>query len=76
VGDQVSALGQVGDTRAIEPLRALLENTKNKDLARAFAVVALGIIGEKTPLPWNAQISANCNYGASTVALFEVLDIL
>lgn len=70
------ALGQVGDVRAIEPLKKLLENSKNKDLARAFAVVALGIIGEKTPLPWNTQISANCNYGASTVALFEVLDIL
>jgi hypothetical protein len=39
-------------------------------------VVTLGIIGEKTPLPWNACISENCNYLASTQALIEVLDIL
>jgi len=70
------ALGQIGDASAIDPLTKLLIDKKSNDLARAFAIVALGMIGEKTILPWNTAISENCNYGACTTALNEVLDIL
>ena len=53
-----------------------LDDGKANALARAFSAVALGIIGEKTDLPWNAVISENFNYRAKVDALSEVLDIL
>ncbi len=70
------ALGLIGDSSAIAPLKNILEDSKANNLARAFAAVALGIIGEKTNLPWNACISENCNYRAKVDAISEVLDIL
>ena len=49
--------------------------------ARGFAAVALGIVADKEPLPWNAKISTNVNYRATTSTLTGengtgVLDIL
>lgn len=70
------ALGLIGDQTAIIPLREILEDKRANNLARAFSAVALGIIGEKTDLPWNAVISENFNYRAKVDALSEVLDIL
>jgi HEAT repeat protein len=69
------ALGLIGDSRAVDPLQAVLADTKAGGLSRAFAAVALGILGEKTDLPWNAAISAHCNYAAMGPAVSEVLDI-
>jgi len=70
------ALGLIGDQSAIEPLRDILEDSKANNLARAFAAVGLGIIGEKTDLPWNAIVSENNNFRAKVPAISEVLDIL
>jgi HEAT repeat protein len=70
------ALGLIGDQSAIVPLRDILQDTKANNLARAFSAVALGIIGEKTDLPWNAVVSENFNYRAKVEAVSEVLDIL
>jgi HEAT repeat protein len=70
------ALGLVGDRRAVEPLGRILHDPALHGLARAFAAVALGIIGEKTDLPWNTVVSENCNPAVSTEAIREVLDIL
>ena len=70
------ALGLIGDQDAISPLRDIAQDDSNNDLTRAFACVALGIVGEKTDLPWNARISADNNYRARVPAIDEVLDIL
>jgi hypothetical protein len=72
----VKALGLIGDRSAIMPLRDILENPVEPPLARAFSAVALGLIGEKTALPWNSVISENLNYRAMVSAIREVLDIL
>jgi hypothetical protein len=53
----------------------VLADTKAGAMSRAFAAVALGILGEKTDLPWNAPISSNGNYAAMAPAVGEVLDI-
>ncbi len=70
------ALGLIGDISAIAPLRSILNDDNINKLARAFAAVALGIIGEKSDLPWNSVISENYNYRAKSEAISEVLDIL
>lgn len=70
------ALGLIGDISAIAPLRKILDDKKTNDLARAFAAVALGIIGEKTDLPWYNVITANYNYRAKVSAISEVYDLL
>ena len=64
-----SALGFIGDQDSIDPLVAMLEDTKNLDGARGFAAVALGIVADKEPLPWNSKISVHLNYLASTSTL-------
>ena len=51
------------------------------DSARGFAAVALGIVADKEPLPWNSKISTNINYRANTTTLTGetgtgILDIL
>lgn len=70
------ALGLIGDRSAVEPLLAILKNKSKQPLQRGFAAVALGIIAEKTQLPWNAVFSVNSNYRAKVNALSEILDIL
>lgn len=72
----VKALGLIGDRNAIAPLRELLQDKKQAPLSRAFAAVALGIISEKTDLPWNSEVSQNFNYRAKVPSIAEVLDIL
>jgi len=70
------ALGQIGDRSALAPLTGIVNDGGANSLSRAFAAVALGIIGEKNDLPWNTEISTNCNYRAKVDAISEVLDIL
>lgn len=77
-----SALGFIGDSRSIDPLVAMLKRTQGITAgARGFAAVALGIVADKEPLPWNAKLSIDVNYRASTSTLTGeggtgVLDIL
>jgi HEAT repeat protein len=70
------ALGLMNDAAAITPLKELLEDSSANALARAFAAVALGILGEKTDLPWNSVITEDINYRAKTKAIAEIIDIL
>jgi HEAT repeat protein len=70
------ALGLIGDKSAINPLCDLTKDKSVPDLTRAFACVALGLLGEKTQLPWNAKLSVDCNYRLVTPSQVEVLDIL
>jgi len=77
-----SALGFIGDSRSIDPLVAMLKNSQLTASARGFAAVALGIVADKEPLPWNSKISTNINYRANTPTLTDsaqgtgILDIL
>jgi len=77
-----SALGFIGDSRSIDPLVEMLRDEKDRltDTARGFAAVALGIVADKEPLPWNSKISTNINYRANTPTLTGdstgILDIL
>ena len=68
--------GLIGDRNSIAPLKAIASDEDVQELTRAFACVALGLVGEKTDLPWNARLKANNNYRAKVPSMAEVLDIL
>lgn len=70
------ALGLIGDRDSIAPLVRIAQDEDTQALTRAFACVALGLVGEKTDLPWNARIKAGNNYRAKVPSMAEVLDIL
>ena len=74
------ALGQIGDRRCLDGLRKLAADAHATPLARAFAVVALGSVCDKDPLPWNAAYASNVNYRAATETLTDgqsgILDLL
>ena len=76
-----SAIGRIGDSRTVMPLkRMLFDKTNLTDLSRAFAAVALGGVADKEMLPWNAKIGVDNNYRASVETLTNqqsgILDIL
>ena len=74
------ALGFIGDATSVQPLIAVVKDDKITGEARAFAIVALGIIADKEKLPWNEKIARNINYIASVPTLtggsVGILDIL
>lgn len=75
-----TALAAVRDRRSIDPLIGALQDPERTFLAKAFAAVALGGIGDKSPLPWNVAIASGMNYMATVDTLTNgstgVLDIL
>ena len=75
-----SALGELRDRRAIEPLLRALRDKDRSMLGRAFVAAALGGVGDKDVLRWNAAIARDVNYGALVDTLGNgstgVLDIL
>jgi len=71
-GPLVSALGWIGDRRAIDVLlRVLADDVRFTDAARAEAADALGVIADKDDLPWRSRISSDVNHRARTVTLLE-----
>lgn len=70
------ALGNVGDRSAVAPLLEMVQKRHMPSLSRAFGAVALGLIGEKTPLPWNARVSVGANYIAAFYTQTQIMDIL
>jgi HEAT repeat protein len=74
------ALSTIKDRRSIDPLIAALRDSERTWLARAFAAAALGGVGDKDELPWNAAIARDMNYAAAVDTLTNgstgVLDIL
>jgi len=69
------ALGMIGDRAAIEPLGTVSLDGTVQPITRGFAAVALGLLAERSDLPWNEAIRANSNYRAMVPALVEVADI-
>lgn len=63
------ALGFIGDRDSVAPLIAMMQDKSKSNLARGFAAVALGIVADKEPLPWNSKIAVDLNYRASTETL-------
>ena len=73
---QPRALGLIGDVKAIPPLCNIVVDGKFNDQVRGFAVCALGLIGEKTDLPWYNAVTENYNYRACPASLAEIFDLL
>ena len=69
-------LGLIGDEGAGLPLLDMVADEKREELSRAFATVALGLLGERGELPFNAALRADNNYLQQTPAVSEVLRIL
>lgn len=70
------ALGHVGDRGAVKPLTEFVREKKRVALARGFACVALGLLCEKSKLPWNERLAAGSNYLTGLGSQAELLDIL
>jgi len=68
------ALGFLGESSAIDALLEVVRNGGNPPMQRGFACAALGLIFDKTDVPWNAAFSVNVNNRASFPALAEILD--
>ncbi|MEY2981990.1 MAG: hypothetical protein RL562_2217 [Planctomycetota bacterium] len=71
VASIATGLGLIGDRRSVEPLLALAADDSAPDLARAFAVVALGQIVERSSLPWNTPLAVGTNYRAAVETLID-----
>jgi HEAT repeat protein len=61
---------------AMPELVDVYRNPKEKDMVRAFAVVALGVLADPAPIPKLARIAIDHNYSISVDPLDEVLSIL
>ena len=74
-GSVAQALGRVGDRTALEPLLRLVADESQSEAVRGFSCVAVGLIAEKTTLPWNAPLSEDSNFAIPLRAQAEMLDI-
>jgi HEAT repeat protein len=70
------SLGLIGDRSAVPALLTLAEDEQARSSARAFACVALGLLGEHGRLPFNAPLRAHNNYLAQLPSIAELLAIL
>ncbi len=70
------AIGLLGGRAAVEPLLELAQKQSLPEFRRAFAVVALGLLAEKSELPWNAGYLIDANFTTLLRPLQEVFDIL
>jgi HEAT repeat protein len=75
------ALGKIGDVRTIQPLLEIAGKKDAPALTRAFAIVALGQVGDLDLLPWYVPISSDLNYTQTTSTLIAgdgtgILEIL
>ncbi|MBI3818930.1 MAG: HEAT repeat domain-containing protein [Planctomycetes bacterium] len=69
------ALGFVGDYRAVGPLLEFAKNDRNDrtTLTRTFAIVALGLVGDRASQRWYARISEQLNYIAFVETLTDLV---
>jgi HEAT repeat protein len=71
-----NAVGLIGDRSAVEPLLELAVDKDVADLSRAFACVALGLLAERTSMPFNEPLKADGNYMVPVDSIQELLSIL
>jgi hypothetical protein len=75
-GQLITAIGTIGDHRAIPPLIRILDDTSQPAATRAMAAVGLGMIGDVRELRALSRLSKNYNYRASVPDLDELLYIM
>ena len=63
------ALGNVGGVAEADQLIKVLQSTRQEDMVRGFAAIALGMMGEPTRLPWHYDLLSGINYIAQTETL-------
>ena len=68
-------LGAVGDDTVVPVLVRYARDDRASALERAFAIVGLGRLLERSPLPWNARLSAGSNFLDPTPLELALLDI-
>jgi HEAT repeat protein len=71
-----TALGLIGDRSAVQPLLDMAANEDVADQSRAFACVAVGLLAERTSLPFNEPLKADGNYLVPVDSIQEILAIL
>ena len=70
------ALGLLGSRRSADSLIALAQRHDLPSVRRAFAIVALGLLAEKSEQPWNVRYLIDANFTTPLRPLMEVFDIL
>ncbi|MCZ6574751.1 MAG: HEAT repeat domain-containing protein [Planctomycetota bacterium] len=75
-GQIITALGKIGDHKAVRPLIEILKTKSKPTVTRAMCSVGLGLIGDLRPLPELSRVATDYNYRASVRDLDELLYIL
>lgn len=75
-GTAAMSLGVLRLNDSAPDLLAVYRNRKEQDIVRAFAIVALGVLADPSPVPKLARFAADNNYAVSVDPLDEVLSIL
>jgi HEAT repeat protein len=70
------ALGLLGGRRSVEALVGMAQRHDVPTQRRSFAVVALGLLAEKSEQPWNVRYLIDANFTTPLRPLQEVFDIL
>ncbi len=69
------ALGELRDPGSVDALVAIAEDTGRTELPRAFAVLALGLIGERSAVRWNVPVIEESNYLATVETLASLITL-
>lgn len=72
----VVALGRLGDTGTVHPLKEFAADEKRTELSQALAVVALGLLVDPEPRPSLLRLTQGSFYPARTESLDEAFTIL
>ncbi len=72
----VRALGLVGGSDAAPALRAMVEDRELPEIQRGFAVVAIGLLAERSELPWNVPYLVDANFTLPLRPLDAILELL
>ncbi|MEZ6194904.1 MAG: HEAT repeat domain-containing protein [Planctomycetota bacterium] len=77
LGSITRGLGFIGDASVVAPLGEMAtDHVAYQDATRAFAAVALGLLGDKDELPMLSRIAEDTNFMAAGAALSELLSLL
>ncbi len=69
------ALGRLDDSRAVESLVAIVDDTSLAPLPRSLACASLGFIGELATTRWNTPLVADFNFKAPVDTLTALVDL-
>lgn len=70
------ALGLVGGSAAAAALRSIAEDKTRPEIQRGFAIVALGLLAEKSVLPWNVPYLVDANFTLPLRTFDAIADLL